>query len=97
MTILFRACIHATKVFDDNPLAKEQIEALSGFVNMRFFAGDQVRNSSTTKRFLLLEFQIDDFGDIEDINNALEVYVPTYCFSEICPREAGDWQCPAVR
>lgn len=97
MTILFRCCIHQTKMFDNDPLTKAQLEALSGLVNVRSFAGDKVRETGTIKRFTLLEFQIADFGEIEDINNALASYVPAYCFSEVCPRPPGDWQCPAVR
>jgi hypothetical protein len=97
MTILFRACIQQTKMFDNDPLTKTKIEGLSGFVNLRNFAGDQVRDAGTIKRFTLFEFQLDNHDEIGDINAALVSYVPTYCFAEVCPRPAGDWQCPAVR
>lgn len=97
MTLLFRACIHATKIFDSDPLTKEQIEALSGFISMRIFGGDRVQNTSTTKRFMLFEFQLDNYSDIADINIALDSYKPAYCFNDICPRAEGDFQCPAVR
>lgn len=96
MTVLFRACIHATKFDKDDPLTKEQIEALSGFINVRIYGGEGV-HASTTKRFVLFEFQIENFSDIEDINTALDVYKPAYCFNPTCPRDPGDFQCPAIR
>lgn len=91
--VLFRACIHLPKINGD-PLTKEKIEALSGFVWMRTF-GTNRHIQGIDEKYMLFKFEIDSFGDIEDIHNQLQDFEPTYCFRETCP-----WNtkiCPAHR
>lgn len=96
--ILFRACIHAEKIpeneIGDTPLESSALKTLDqhGLKTLRIFG---FPSADIKNKFLLLRFEIVNHMKIGDIDVLLEKYIPTYCFSEICPRT--DIQCPAHR
>ena len=89
----FVKSIHQPKMCE-LPLTKTQIEALSGFVEMRVFGVD-AKKYGVDNSFILLKFEVATYGDIENIQSQLKDYFPVYCFSEICPNQHKG--CPAWR
>lgn len=80
--MLFRACIELPEVNGD-PLTKEKLEAMTGFKSMRFY-GPLTPHKQTESTFMLIEFDIDNYEDIGDIQAQLVEFNPVYCFNTTC-------------
>ncbi len=97
MTILFRACIKATKILDVDETQNKGFSGTllnnlegEGMTSLRSYSAP---SSTKENDFILLRFEIDKYDKIEDIHTILEDYKPVYCFNDICPR--ANIQCPA--
>ncbi len=95
--VLFRACVYSLKILDpdedlDKGFTGELLNSLEGegLISLRYYGAP---TANPDNKFILLRFDLDDLNKIEQINDLLVSYLPTYCFRHECP--GSDINCPA--